>query len=296
MLAAAPTALPAQSHDTLAVGTYAYGTVDRRAAVSPLAEYLGNALQRPVRVVVAPDPVALADSVQRERVDVVVTNTFGYLLLADAVPQRAVAVSVFHVPPGVRTHCSAVLATTDDGLRDLAALKAKAHTTAVAFVSPGSTTGNLVPRLALAARGVGDLDAQVRRVTYAGTHAAAFDLLRTGAVQVAGLATEEYERQLARLTHSERTRFRVLWESPDIRLGPVAVRASLPATVRERVRTALVGLEQRDLPAFAALRAGWTEARLADGLVAATDSSYAEVRQLFGQGETLAALIARFSR
>ncbi|HZF66840.1 MAG TPA: PhnD/SsuA/transferrin family substrate-binding protein [Gemmatirosa sp.] len=296
LLGAGPVGSEAQARDTLVVGTYAYDAVDRRGAVTPLAEYLGARLKRPSRVVLAADPVALADAARRGEVDVVVTNTFGYLLLADAAPRAGLAVATFRVPPGVRTHYSAVLVTRDARLRGWAELRARAPHLRVGLVSPGSTTGNLVPRLVLARHGWEERDQQVPSVTYAGTHAGAFGLLRTGAVDVAGLATEEYQRQIAALDAAERARYHVLWESPDILLGPVAVHTGLPAALRDTIRAALVGLERHAPAAFAALRGGWTEARRADGLVAATDATYLPVRRLFGEGAALAALIGRLAR
>lgn len=285
----------AQPHDTLVVATYAYPAVDRAGAIAPLAEHLRARLRRPTRVLVVADPVALAAAVREARADVAVTNTFGYLLLADGSPAAGEAVATFRVPPGVRTNYGAALVARDAGL-SLAALGARIPTLRVGLVSEGSTTGSLVPRLALANHGVTDLERQARSVVYAGTHAGAFALLRDGTVDVAGLASAELERQRAALPAADRARYRVVWQSPDIQLGPVAVRASLPAGERAAIRDAVVGLEQRAPAAFRALRGGWTEAGRADALVAATDATYDPVRRLFGQGDAVVTLIRRFTR
>ena len=278
----------AQTADTLVVGTYAYGSVDRIGAVTPLAEYLSARLGRPTRVVAAPDPVALAQLVRRGLVDVVVTNTFGYLLLADGAQPAAVPVATFHIPPGVRTNYGAVIIARDTGPRSVEDLAARAASLRMALVAPGSTTGNLVPRLYQAGRGLPELEGRLRSVTYGGTHAATFALLDSGAVDVAALATEEYERQVASYGANTASRFAVLWRSPDIQLGPVAARDS--------IARAVIGLG-RDAPkAFAALRGGWIEAAKSDALAAADDSTYDEVRRLFGSGDTITALIARFGR
>jgi len=286
----------AQTADTLVVGTYAYGSVDRVGAVTPLAEHLGARLGRPTRVVAAPDPVALAQLVRRGLVDVVVTNTFGYLLLADGAQPAAVPVATFRIPPGVRTNYGAVIVSRDTGLRSVETLAARAASHRMALVAPGSTTGNLVPRLYLAGRGMPELEGRLRSVTYGGTHAATFALLDSGEVDVAALATEEYERQVATYGANAASRFAVLWRSPDIQLGPVAVRTTLPIAARDSIARAVIGLE-RDAPAaFAALRGGWVEAAKSDALVAAHDGTYDEVRRLFGSGNTITALIARFGR
>ena len=296
LLPVIPRATWAQAPDTLIVATYAYPSVDRAGAITGLAEYLQARLNRPTRVLVAADPVALVAAVRERRADVVVTNTFGYLLLADGPRAVAQAVATFRIPAGVRTNYGAVLVARRDEVPDTIALRARIRALRVGLVGAGSTTGNLVPRLALAGLGVSDLERQARATTYAGTHAGAFTLLRDGEADLAGLAAEEYERQLAALEPSERARYHVLWRSPDLLLGPVAVRTSLPAPVRAAVADAVVGLEQRAPAAFQAVRGGWTEARQADALVAATDATYDPVRHLFGDGVTVGALIRRFAR
>lgn len=283
-------------NDTLVVGTYAYGTVDRVGAVTPLAAHLSARLGRPTRVVAAPDPVALARFVRDGQVDVAVTNTFGYLLLADGPRPAALPVATFRVPPGVSTNYGTVLVSRVPDVRTMSDLSLRASSLAIALVAPGSTTGNLVPRLFMATQGLADLEGQFRTVSYVGTHAETFANLRAGSADVAALATEEFERQLAADTNGAAPRVAVLWRSPDIQLGPVAVRARLPAALRDSIAKAVVGLERSAAPAFAALRGGWTEAAKSDALVTANDQTYNEVRRLFGSGATAATLIAKFAR
>lgn len=288
--------ISARAQDTLVVGTYAYATVDRVGAVSPLAAHLSARLGRPTRVIAAPDPVALARLVRDAQVDVVVTNTFGYLLLADGEVPAALPVATFRIPRGVSTNYGTVLVSRLPEVRTMADLLPQTSSLAIALVSPGSTTGNLVPRLFMATQGLADLERQFRTVSYAGTHAATFANLRAGSADVAALATEEFERQLAADGSRAAPRVTVLWRSPDIQLGPVAVRASLPAALRDSIAKAVIGLEGTAASAFTALRGGWTEAAKSDALVAANDQTYDEVRRLFGNGATAAALIAKFAR
>ena len=286
----------AQAADTLVVGTYAYATNDRVAAVSPLASHLAKRLARATRVASFADPVALARAVRERRVDVVVTNTFGYLLLGGERDAVAIAVATFRVPAGVRTNYGTVLVARDTTLRSATDVVRRARELRIALVAPGSTTGNLVPRLYLASVGIAELEASLRGVTYAGTHAAAVDSLRAGRVDLAALATEEYDRRVAADPSAGAREWRELWRSPDILLGPVAVRGSLPRALRDSIAAAVTGLEREAPDAFAALRGGWVEARLADAMIAANDETYDPVRALFGDPRTTAALIARFAR
>lgn len=282
--------------DTLVVATYAYGAVDRRGAVTPMARVIEASLRRPVRVMIAPDPVALVDSVRTGRADIVVTNTFGYLMLADGPSPVAHAVATFRVPVGARTNYSTVLVTRHAALRGTGDLTRRAGRLRFALVSAGSTTGNLVPRLALAGYRLDDLEQQTAGVHFTGSHAAAFHALRGDAADVAGLAREEYERQLAGLPEAERAEYRVLWSSPDIMLGPVAIRCGIPAPVNDAITRVLGSLATQAPEAFVALRGGWTEAKVSDGLISASDTDYDAVRQLFGAPDAFIALLRKLSR
>ena len=89
---------------------------------------------------------------------------------------------------------------------------------------------------------------------------------------------------------------RMIQGSPDILLGPVAVRTSLPSALRDSIAAAVIGLEREAPDGFAALRSGWVEARLADAMIAASDATYDPVRRMFGDPQVTAALIERFAR
>ena len=281
--------------DTLVVGTYAYSTNDRVANIAPLARVLGERLGRPVRVASLPDPPALNDAIRAGRVDVAVTNTFGYLLLAAESSPAGVPVATFRIRAGARSNYGAGVFARRVDVRSLGDLRTRAATLSIALVAPGSTTGNLVPRLYLATQGLGDLEGSFRSVAYAGTHAGAVAALRAGTANVAALATEEFERSTVADTTLARSLV-PLWTSDDITLGPVVVRAALPMTLRDTIARVVVGLERTAPEAFAAVRDGWVEARNADAMVPADDRAYDGVRRMFGDPATAAALIRRFAR
>ncbi len=75
----APLPAPAREAAPWVVATYAYPQRDRAAAIRPLADYLGQRGDHPVRVAVLPSPTALVDALRRGEVDVAVPNLHGYL-------------------------------------------------------------------------------------------------------------------------------------------------------------------------------------------------------------------------
>ncbi len=286
----------AQQADTLKLATYTYSTNNRLQNLAPLGAFLERQLQRPVRTMSFPDPPSLANAVKSGMVDVAVMNTFGYLLLAASREQKRLPVATFRIPAGKSSNYrTIVLARSSFEGVGKAWLRSKAKTLAVAFVSPGSTTGNLIPRLYFASQGIADAESAFARVVYAGTHAEALKMVQSGVVDIAALASEVYENS-SHDSLQPSSKLTTLWVSPDIKLGPVVVKSSLSPSLRKAIAKQLVGIEHTAPEAFTALRDGWTEAKLADALVPTNDRYYDDVRRMFGNPKTAAELIAKFAR
>jgi phosphate/phosphite/phosphonate ABC transporter binding protein len=296
ILAFALTSSAQQRGDTLTLATYTYSTNNRLQNIAPLGAFLERQLHRPVRTLSFPDPPSLANAVKLGVVDIAVMNTFGYLLLAASPNEKGIPVATFRIAAGQSSNYRTIIlarnglkGTNNDWLRK------NAKTLAVAFVSPGSTTGNLIPRLYFASHSIADAESAFARVVYAGTHAEALNMVRAGKVDIAALASEVYENS-PRDSLQSAQKLTTLWTSPDIKLGPVVVKSSLSASVRKAITKQLVGIERTAPEAFSALRDGWTEAKLADALVPTNDRYYDDVRRMFGNPKRAAELIAKFAR
>jgi phosphonate transport system substrate-binding protein len=293
ILATAPLQCPALTSgnpDTIRVATYAYPGVDRRVAVAGVANYLTRSLRIPARVDVLPDPVALANALRRGEVDVGVINVLGYLL---------VAFDSTVVVPGVTFGVPATAVPYDAALAakapiDAAALRARAGALRIAFVSPGSTTGNLFPRVYLASLGIATAESSFRSVTYAGTHAKAFELLRAGEVDVAALAGEELDKQLSALART--SDIRSLWRSGNLPLGPVMLSCRMGGSLRADITRALGAMHRADSAAFAALKGGWVEARASSALVAVDNNTYEGLRRMLGDPASAKRLLEQIAR
>lgn len=285
-----------QRGDTLTLATYTYSTNNRLQNIAPLGSFLERQLHRPVRMLSFPDPPSLANAVKSGVVDIAVMNTFGYLLLAALPKQKGIPVATFRIPAGKSSNYrTIVLARNGLEITGKVWLRNKAKTLAVAFVSPGSTTGNLIPRLYFASQGIVDAESKFARVVYAGTHAEALKMVKSGVVDIAALASEVYENSSSDSLQTSQ-KLTTLWTSPDIKLGPVVVRSSLSVSERKAITKQLVGIEHTAPEAFTALRDGWTEAKLGDALIPTSDRYYDDVRRMFGNSATSAILIKKFAR
>lgn len=240
----------------LIVATYAYPQRDRAAAIAPLANYLGQQMQRKVEVRVLPSPTTLIAAMQAGEVDVAVPNLYGYLLgMRDGGTLHALPVP--DVPTAQADRYRAVIVarqpmTMKQLARDAARLR-------LALVGPDSASGGFVPVAGLRAAGIAPTGFQ--EVRYAGSHTAALQALAEGQVDVAALAADVYDQGVHADLHE-------VWRSQVIPPGPLLCRPA-PALSCAGVEQALLQAEHADTRVMAGLRAGWPEFGDAAGFVAA---------------------------
>ncbi|MBI5422598.1 MAG: phosphate/phosphite/phosphonate ABC transporter substrate-binding protein [Opitutae bacterium] len=276
---------------SLRLGTYQYGSVDRIGAIRPVAEYLERELGETVTAVVLPGVWELVAAVEAGEVDCAVINTAGYLALAAAKDARAEAIVALDTKARAAERYNTVIIAPSAQGGSWDDVAAWARGLRLALVVPGSTTGDLVPRLALAQRGVADAEQAFSRVGFAGSHAKALDAVVTGDADLAALAESEFDAQLKR-EPALAARLRVLWRSPAIPLGPIVVRRALPAETRAALRQALMRLPEKSPAAFAALKSGWSEFKTADAIRLPDPNEWAPILALAGP-ESMAAYLRR---
>jgi phosphonate transport system substrate-binding protein len=108
----------------------------------------------------------------------------------------------------------------------------------VAFVSPSSTSGYLLPLAALRQAGI-EPERDFAEVIFGGTHAKTEALLETGAVDAIATNIPSYlKRQtLGRLTPQNS---RVFWESQPVPHSPFLVATDLPPEIIEKLKEAFL--------------------------------------------------------
>lgn len=266
---------------TLRLGTYRYGSVDRLGAIQPVAEYLAREIGQPVSAVVAPGIWELVTAVEQGDVDCAVINTAGYLALVAAREPRAEALVALGLTAQPAERYNTVFVGSVRGAERWEQIPAQARELRLALVIPGSTTGDLVPRLALARLGIGDAESSFRKVAFSGSHAKALEAIVSGDADLAALAESEYAAQLKR-DPALAARLRVLWRSPAIPLGPLVVRNAMPAATRAALTAALLRMPERAPAAFAALKSGWSEFKTADSIRLPEAQEWAPILALAG--------------
>jgi phosphate/phosphite/phosphonate ABC transporter binding protein len=275
----------------LVIATYQYGDNPRIKNIEPFARHFADAADIKTTVKSYASVPLLLQAMNKGDVDVAFINTFGYLILKEQTSAFEISAAL-HLPDSAASVYKSVIVTNRQPVYPkLENIIDNAGDYFLMLVSPGSTSGNLVPRLKLASMMPDDPELYFVEVQYAQRHDAALQNMLKEKYSVAAFGSEEYYK-----LGPDTTKVHKLWESPPIQLGPVLVKKNLPENLKNDLKTALLELHEQNPEALESVKAGWTEAKPADRYVEITDAYYESMIQLAGSKERAMKIIKKFAR
>ncbi len=278
------------------MATYQYADNNRIGNIQPFAQYLQSGYGIETQVKSYPTVHAFIDAIRNDEVDIALINTFGYFLLQAAEkPYPMHALLTLEVSEEAKdNYKTAVLSSPSSTIKSLKGVKKAAAKTRLALVAKGSTSGNMLPRLAFSHAGIKDAEQSFSKVIYAGTHAKAIDAILNGEADLATMGLAEYQRYLAR-DSSYHSSLRLVWVSPEIPLGPVLFNNKLPQEQRNTIIKAFVDLNEKKPEVLASIKSGWSEAKQATKYIAISDAFYDPFRKVLGNQKDLERILRQFA-
>lgn len=283
-----------QPKQPIRLATYTYATNNRINNLTPFAKALEAEMERPVEIQSFPDVESFVAGIKSDQVDVGFINTLGYLILA-LDNEYMEPVATLKVKEDAVDNYKTVLLTNAESVTDLASISANANSLSMMFVAPGSTSGNLVPRLMLSSIGIKNPEESFNKVAYGGNHTSTFDLLKEGITDLCAIGSNEYYKQIAADT-SLVSSTSLLWISEEIPLGPILLNKRFSAADRARIISLVLKLHETDPLALASIKEGWSEAKQAEKFHAITDKYYDNFRLVNGNRTDLSNILKQFVR
>ncbi|NBP70339.1 MAG: phosphate/phosphite/phosphonate ABC transporter substrate-binding protein [Cytophagia bacterium] len=258
---------------SLQVATYQYATNNRLTNIKPLADHLAVSCGCQTTVKSYESVNAMLNGMQANESDLVLMNTFGYLLL-DPTQKNYRPLAALQLAEGkTSTYQSTIVVRKSLNINTLEELKQRAAGLHLLLVNSGSTSGNLVPRLGLATVEINNADQAFKSVTYSKNHAKTLQEIIDEHYDVGAFGSEEYTKALAK-DRSISKKVNVIWTSSDIPLGPVMIKTSLDKKIQQCIKKVLLALHLNNKTALESVKAGWTEAIPADRYVLIADQAY----------------------
>lgn len=279
------------STQKLVIATYQYADNTRIKNITPFANYVTALTGITTEVKSFPTVHELLRSMEQEEVDVVFMNTFGYLMLTEKTSAYETG-AVLNIPEREQNAYKSVIAIGKN-IREntLEQIIHNASDFNLVLVSPGSTSGNLVPRLKLASLQPGYPERFFLEVQYTNNHQLAMERALQGEAVVSAFGSSEYYKLGA-----DTVRLKKLWESPSIPLGPVVFRKKLPGSLRDELQRSLLTLHAMNPDVLEAIKAGWTEAKPADKFTLVAGGHYESLMRLSNNREVAIMIIRNFAK
>lgn len=212
------------------------------AKLKPAYEVLADALEEkldcPVELTVLEDYSAEVLAMQNGKLDLGQFGPLGYVFAS----QRAHAepLASFGLADGkLSSYTAGIWVPKDSPIKSVKDLKGKD----LALGSVGSTSGDVLPRSALAEEGIKESDLNVN---YAGGHPEAMLALTNGTVDAAQINSQTLGTAKSEGTFDE-SKFRQIWKSEEIPNDPITVRGDAPDEFKKAVEDALLNLETKDV-------------------------------------------------
>lgn len=202
--------------------------------IAPLEAHLEKVLGQPVEFLIAKDYKDNVDMLVDGRANAAYTGAVSYLEALE----RGVKVEPLVAPIDQFTnrpwYRACIIVAANSSIHALADLKGRR----VAFVSPSSTSGYLMPLAALKQLGI-DPERDFAQVVFGGTHASTEALLEDGKVDAIATNVPSYTKRLSlgRLTPQNS---RVVWESAPVPHSPFLVASDLPPQLIDKLKEAFL--------------------------------------------------------
>jgi phosphonate transport system substrate-binding protein len=267
-----------QSRKEIIIATYQYTENTRTKNIQPFADHFSALTKKKTKVVSYPTVHKLIEAMKKSEVDIVFINTFGFLLYRDQSTSFSIAANLKIPDQDASTYQSVIVSSDSSDITDFETLLAKAKQLSLLLVNPGSTSGNLVPRLKFAELGI-ESDSAFNSVSYSNNHALTLEQVANNKSDIGAFGSEEYYKAIKKDSTITK-KVNVIWQSSPIPLGPVMYRKDLPSEDVAFLLKILLQLHQQNPQALEQIKAGWTEAKNATHFQIIDDRYYYQVLNL----------------
>jgi phosphonate transport system substrate-binding protein len=200
-----------------------------------IVEALARRVGRRLRLFVSADYESLGRLVAEGAVDLAWFSPLAYVVAADHVPMRVLAIPKVKGRPSYQ---GLIVARKDSGISSLAELRGKVF----AFVDPASGSGYLYPRVLLQEKGY-DPDSFFGEVRFLGSHDRVLDALVKGEVPAGATYTDAWDAASRKMDLSG---LQILARTEDIPKDALAVREDAPREFVESLIRELLSLSVSD--------------------------------------------------
>jgi len=239
----------------------------------PVTERLAEMTGKKIEFFMPTSYASVVEGLLSKFVDVAVLGPYSYVIANEKDKEIEVFATYAKKPgylqeegPGYK---GVLITKKGSGLKTIESLKGKL----VGLTDPGSTSGNLVPRVVFAKEVNMDLDDFFKKAVYTGSHELSTVAVYQGKVDAAFVASHRFDNVVEK-GQVKLEDFNILWSSPPIPQDPFVYRSPLCQDIKDNISKTFLGL--KDDPAAQAFLANVKS----NTFVAMTSADYDVIRDL----------------
>lgn len=207
----------------------------------PVTDRLGKVTGKKIQFFMPTSYASVVEGLLSKFIDVAVLGPYSYVIASSKDPTIEVfatyAKRAGHMQEEGPGYKAALITKKGGKFTSIESLKG----TTLGLTDPGSTSGNLFPRVVFSKNVGGDLDKYFGKVVYTGSHELSTVAVDKGKVDAAFVATHRFDNVVNK-GEVKLENFNVLWKSPPIPQDPFVYRATLCDDIKEKIRATFLGL------------------------------------------------------
>lgn len=218
-------------------------TVAELQLYKPVTDRLAKETGKKIEFFMPTSYASVVEGLLSKFVDVAVLGPYSYVIANSKDPSVEVFATYAKKPghmqeegPGYK---AALVTKKGSKFKDIKSLKG----TTLGLVDPGSTSGNLFPRVVFAPNVGGDLDKYFGKVVYTGSHELSTVAVDKGKVDAAFVATHRFDNVVNK-GDVKLEDFNILWKSPAIPQDPFVFRTTLCPELKDKIKATFLGLSK----------------------------------------------------
>ncbi len=208
----------------------------------PVTDRLAKLTGKKIEFFMPTSYASVVEGMLSDFVDVAVLGPYSYVIASSKDPTIEVFATYAKRPghlqeegPGYR---GVLLSKKGSGLTTIKSLNGKV----IGLTDPGSTSGNLVPRVVFAEVIGMDIDKYFKKTVYTGSHELSTVAVHQGKVDAAFIASHRFDNVVDK-GEVKLEDFNVLWSSPPIPQDPFVYRNTLCEEIKANIRETFLGLK-----------------------------------------------------
>lgn len=220
-------------------------TVAELELYEPVTKRLGKETGKKIDFFMPTSYASVVEGLLSQFVDVAVLGPYSYVIANEQDESVEVFATYAKRPghlqkegPGYK---AALVTRKGSGLTSIDSLKG----TTLGLVDPGSTSGNLFPRVVFAPKVGGKLEDYFDKVVYTGSHELSTVAVAEERVDAAFVATHRFDNVVNK-GEVKLENFNVLWQSPTIPQDPFVYRNDLCEDLRSKIKATFLGLSMEN--------------------------------------------------